>query len=252
MQTGDLIDALAHEGSAFAEAAQRAGLDAAVPTCPEWTVRELVRHLGYVHRWATAYVHTGRSTVLTDEEEDRLIGPLPGDESLLGWFRAGHEALVEALRGAPAGLGSWSFLPAESPLQFWARRQAHETSIHRVDAQSALGDGTDLVASRFGADGIDELLMGFYGRRSRRLRADEPRSLLVRADDAPDAVWTIQIGPAGPVPTRGEAAAQCAVAGPAAELYLALWNRRDFTGLRVDGDRSVLELWRERATVRWT
>jgi hypothetical protein len=42
------------------------------------------------------------------------------------------------------------------------------------------------------------------------------------------------------------------VRGSASDLYLALWNRRSTDDLDVEGDRSVLDLWRERATVRWT
>src|SRR5262249_48615397 len=75
------------------------------PTCPEWTVRELVRHVGYVHRWAATYVRDRRVTVLDDEDEEAAGGPLPDDDAeLLPWFRAGPTALVATLPAAPPPL----------------------------------------------------------------------------------------------------------------------------------------------------
>jgi len=252
------VEALEREGAALAGAAQKAGLDAAVPTCPEWTVRDLVRHTGYVHRWAASYVRDARVAMLDDDEEEAAVGPLPDDVGLLPWFREGHAALVTALRAAPADLTCWQVLAAPSPLAFWARRQAHETTIHRADAEAATGEITG-VPSDFALDGIDELLLGFYARRGGRLRADQPRRLMVQATDAPGSqvaqpatAWTVEIGPDGATPRRGPGSADCVLRGPASDLYLALWNRRSTDDLRVEGDRSVLDLWRERATVRWT
>jgi uncharacterized protein (TIGR03083 family) len=256
VELGELVAALEHEGAAFACAAEKAGLDASVPTCPEWTVRELVRHIGYVHRWAATYVREQRVTVLDDEEEEAAVGRLPDDDAeLLPWFREGHAALVATLRAAPADLECWHFLRAPTPLLFWARRQAHEIAVHRSDAESAAGDTPVTgVPAPFAVDGIDELLLGFYMRRGGRLRADSPCSLRVEAVDRPDAAWLVRIGPDGAQIARSpaESNADCVLRGSASDLYLALWNRRGTDDLDVHGDRSVLDLWRERATVRWT
>jgi uncharacterized protein (TIGR03083 family) len=254
VDVGGYVDALEREGAAFACAAERAGPDAQVPTCPEWTVRELVRHVGYVHRWAATYVREARTVVLDDDEEDAAVGAMPDDADLFGWFRDGHAALVGTLRSAPDDLRCWHFLTAPSPLAFWARRQAHETAIHRADAQSAAAEPVPFagVPAEFAVDGVDELLLCFYARKGGRLRADEPRRLLVQAIDVPDAAWTVEIGPSGAATSRGAGPADCALRGPAGDLYLALWNRRPTEGLEVAGDEDVLALWRERATVRWT
>jgi uncharacterized protein (TIGR03083 family) len=67
---------------------------------------------------------------------DQVVPAQPEDDVLVEWFVAGHAALVQALRDADPDLACWTFLPAPSPLAFWARRQAHETGIHRVDAES--------------------------------------------------------------------------------------------------------------------
>ncbi|GAA2598807.1 maleylpyruvate isomerase family mycothiol-dependent enzyme [Dactylosporangium fulvum] len=256
MEIGRHIDALERAGLDFVDAAEKAGFDAPVPTCPEWTVRELVQHVGYVHRWAATYVRECRTVVLTDDEEEAAVGPMPGDADLVAWFQAGHTELVDLLRAAPGDLTCWHFLPAPSPLAFWARRQAHETTIHRADLQGAVGTIGGVEAD-VGVDGIDELLMGFYGSRGGRLRAEGPCTLSVGVTDGarcdgPHA-WTVRMGPEGAEISRGAPdAADCTLRGPASDLYLALWNRRATADLHVDGDPAVLDLWRSRATIRWT
>lgn len=245
MDVAEHVEALAREGDRLANAAEAAGLDATVPTCPDWQVRDLLGHLGQVHRWATVFVATARATPAGDDD----LSPVPGDADLVSWFRAGHAALVGALRAADPSLECWTFLRAPSPLAFWARRQAHETTIHRVDAQSAAGAVTG-VAPGFAADGIDELVMGFFGRPSGRLHADPPVRLGVRASDTGDA-WSIEIGPDTRTVSRGDASGDCVVHGPASDVYLMLWNRRDTHGIDIDGDDRVLALWRDKARIRW-
>jgi uncharacterized protein (TIGR03083 family) len=135
-------------------------------------------------------------------------------------------------------------------LAFWARRQAHETAIHRADAESATGSVPEWEPA-FAADGIDELFNGFFSRRRGRLVADPTRSLAVVATDA-DAAWTMTIGPDSRTVVAGRQPADLTLTGPATALYLLLWNRGRPGGLELDGDRAVLDLWRERANVTWS
>src|SRR5688572_5853902 len=116
MDVSEHIAALDRDGARLVEAAAAAGLDIAVPPCPDWTVRDLVAHTGGVHRWAASYVLTGRDRETTVAEEDELYFTAPRDDELLAWFRAGHVALVDALAAADADLQCWTFLPAPSPL----------------------------------------------------------------------------------------------------------------------------------------
>lgn len=248
MELGDHLAALRADGRRFAEAAVAAGSAAPVPTCPGWSVRDLVLHLGGVHRWAAGYVISGRSEPTSREEEARIHALVP-DTELLPWFREGHAQLVEALEDADPEVRCWSFLPAPSPLRFWARRQAHETHIHRVDAEIAAGLPSACERD-LGVDGIDELLNGFFTHRSRRLVADPPRALGVEPTDA-GAAWTIRIEPDRRVVSAVIDAPDCTVRGAASDLYHLLWNRlpSDTPLIAVSGDRSVLTLWRERATI---
>ncbi|SEE00169.1 TIGR03083 family protein [Streptomyces sp. KS_5] len=243
METADFVRTLDREGLLLAAAAEEAGTDAKVPTCPQWQVRDLVRHTGTVHRWAAAFVAEGH----TSYQPDGGLPDLDGAE-LFAWFREGHRHLVDTLAGAPADVECWHFLPAPSPLSFWARRQAHETTIHRFDAQSARGGTPDGIETGFAADGVDELLRGFHARSKSRVRSAEPRVLRVRATDADDAVWTVRLSQEPPVTERGGTApADCEISGPADLLYLSLWNRLPFP--QVSGNASIGTLWRENSAV---
>ncbi|MFF4800714.1 maleylpyruvate isomerase family mycothiol-dependent enzyme [Streptomyces sp. NPDC001351] len=246
METAEFVEILDREGRLLAAAAEEAGTDAKVPTCPEWQVKDLLQHIGMVHRWAAAFVAEGH----TSYHPVRGLPDLDGD-ALPAWFREGHRYLVDTLASAAPDVQCWHFLPAPSPLAFWARRQAHETTVHRIDAESARGGAPSGIDPGFAADGIEELLRGFHGRPKSKVRSDEPRVLRVRATDAEGAVWTVRLSQEPPVAVREAAGdADCEVAGPAAQLYLALWNRLPFPA--VSGDSAVAALWREKSAVTWS
>jgi uncharacterized protein (TIGR03083 family) len=247
MEIDQHLTELREHGEAMAAAAERAGPDAPVPTCPGWQVRDLVAHLGQVHRWAASYVGTGRTKPPDDESK---LAVAPGDDELVPWFRDGHAALVSTLADASPDVQCWSFLPAPSPLAFWARRQAHETAIHRVDAETAAG-GTVTFSEALAVDGIDELLLGFFARSGGRLVSDPPVSLALQPSDRAGTGWTVTIGPDSRDTVRGVTDATCVVAGSASDLYQLLWNRRAAGDLSVTGDRAVLELWESKAMVKW-
>ncbi|MFF7853480.1 maleylpyruvate isomerase family mycothiol-dependent enzyme [Streptomyces sp. NPDC007904] len=243
MDTTWLLDILEKEGRLLADAAEEAGVDAAVPTCPGWLVRDLLRHTGVVHRWAAGFVADRRTAPGPMGDPPGLDGP-----ELVAWYRDSHRRLVDTLTGAAPDVECFTFLPGSpSALAFWTRRQAHETAVHRFDAESARGGVPSPVAVDFAVDGIDELLRGFHTRPKSRLRTDTPRVLRVRAIDA-EAVWTVRLSPEPPVTTRGASGdAECELTGPAQELYFALWNRLPMPA--VSGDPALAALWREASAV---
>ena len=245
----DRLDALAQEGTLFIAAIERAAPDAAVPWCPDWSLRDLVHHTGGVHRWATKIVVEARDAP-SDEELSAIAGGWPADEDLAAWFRAGHALLLDALRGAPADLQCWAFLRAASPLEFWCRRMLNETTMHRVDAELASGPVSEIAAEQ-AVDGVDELLTAFLPRRSSRLKPDTLRTIAVQATDI-DAAWLVTAGPDGATTERSRADGDVIVRGAASDLYLLVWNRRSVDGLDVSGDAALLDLWRSSVIVRWS
>ena len=247
MDVAQHIEIVRREGELFASAAERTSHDATVPTCPGWTVRDLVRHLGGIHSWATTIVREARSKPF--DPFPALEANPPPDSALLDWFREGHAALVEALQAAPADLQCFNFLPAPSAKAFWARRQAHETAMHRADLEAVSGTAGPFAADQ-AVDGIEELLFGFMARPGQTLRSEQARTLLLEALDTP-ASWLIRIGPEEPSVSRETSQADCRVSATASDLFLLAWNRRAPHGLDVVGDSNLLDLWRQSVFVRW-
>ena len=290
LSVDDYVPLIGVAAERLAAEATDAGLDAPVPTCPEWTVAELVGHQGEVHRWAAAVVSGALDTTeLTPEAYAATLPPVD-TATLLDWFAAGAAGLQAALSTAPQDLRTAVFLKdAPAPRVFWARRQTHETTIHAADALSArLGRlptaaevGVDIAVA---LDGIDEMLTGFITRRSSRLRLDVPgsadlgsgagvpalagsgaagaggvahgpgsgASVLVAPTDA-DAAWSVTLSAGPPVTARGadpDREPDVVLTGSAAALYLGLWNRGD--EIAATGADELLGLWRERVRISWT
>jgi uncharacterized protein (TIGR03083 family) len=205
----------------------------------------------------------GPSPELIDDglsESDILAGGA-SDADLIAAYRHGHAALVAILRDADPDVECATFMPAPSPLAFWARRQAHETAVHRYDAQSAAPGGPPAPAAgfdpAFAADGVDELIMCFAARRRYHLRdggGDDggQRSLTVRARDA-DTSWHVRLADGGTAVSRDDRPADCTLEGTAAGLYAYLWNRSDAAraGLTIIGRPEILDVWSSSVRVRW-
>jgi uncharacterized protein (TIGR03083 family) len=256
MDTAQHIAALEQDGNLLAAAAERAGPEAPVPSCPPWLVRDLLRHLGYVHRWAASHVRG--QPLAEDPSEDEVLRGGPPDADLTAWFRAGHAALVSELRAADPARQFWAPVPGPSGRAAWARRQAHETAIHRVDAELATGPVTPFPAD-FAADGIDELIIGFFGRAPQAPDPGPRAGLQVRTEDAgaPAAAWLVGLtadGRRAARVQRGAGPAACTLTGPASGLYQLLWNRCDpaAAGVTVSGDARLARSWRDGMRVRWT
>jgi uncharacterized protein (TIGR03083 family) len=231
---------------AFVGSATTAGLPAPVPTTPDWDVRRLVVHQGLVHRWATGQI-VGTEVDPDDVERDGLAAADP-----VAWLAEGADQVERTLRAAPDDLQALVFLAdSPPPRRFWARRQCHETTIHAVDALSAVIGRYPKAADTWigrdlALDGIDELLTGFLPRPRSRLLSEEPMTIAVLPEDA-DQRWLVALSPQRPVTARGlgDEDADVVLRGSAVALYLTLWNRSDEVS-----DES-LDLWAEGARVTW-
>ncbi|MGU3291366.1 maleylpyruvate isomerase family mycothiol-dependent enzyme [Williamsia sp. M5A3_1d] len=242
-----VIGAATHRLSA---SSRTAGLTALVPTCPEWTVADLVAHQGMVHRWAQAQI-LGIDAPFASES-DVLDRVAPAD--LYDWLDAGAQELLDSLAAADPDVAAWVFMETgRTPLEFWTRRQAHETTIHAVDAVAAehgsLPSAADLgIDPVLAADGLDELLVRFAPRGRSKLYDGELLTIGVETTDTDDA-WTLSVSAEALTVTEGVPESPAARwRGSAAVLYLGLWNRGD--EIDVSGDATTLERWRARHRVR--
>jgi uncharacterized protein (TIGR03083 family) len=249
------IKVIRQEGKLLVEAAEQAGLDVDIDTCPGWTMRDLVRHVSEIHLWAAAHVALRATKMWVDDLAELtaswpdLAVFWPTDDELPDHYLRTNANLVRELEGAPADLDAMTFLAAPSPLAMWARRQAHETAIHRFDAQHAAGTPT-VFDAEFAADGIDELLTAFAPRATAFPVADT-NAMLVHATDTDDR-WHVSLRPDGIATVRDDGPADVTLRGRASDVYLVLWNRGDDTVIDVGGDRDLLQTWHDNHRVRWS
>jgi len=220
-----------------------------IPTCPDWTLRQLATHLGRAQRWAAAIVATRSAAFI----EFRSVpdGKLPENEAERAkWLTAGAARLVDALRGAGAD-NVWAF-GVLMPAGFWSRRMSHEAMVHRADAELAAGADVTM-APDLAADAIDEWLTVMsgptYGRPDPRLVAlPQGRALHVHAADpelASGGEWLVRHSEDGVRVSGEHGSGDVALSGTAADVLLVLLGRRSASddAVRVYGDRDLLDSW---------
>jgi len=239
MDGATFVSALRAEGAALAEAA-RLGLDADVPSCPGWSVADLVRHTGIVHAHKDDIVRNR----LRENPSERPVPPAD-DGSLLGWYEEGAARLADLLEATPPSTPVWTWFEPDQTVGFWQRRMAHETAVHRVDAQLAHGGG-DPVESRLAADGVDELLDVILVEGLEAPVGGAGELVHLHATDAPGE-WLLELGPDRVGVRRGHAKGSAAARGTASDLLLFLWGRAPAERLETFGDAGLLARLRQLA-----
>jgi uncharacterized protein (TIGR03083 family) len=197
-------------------------LSAPVPACPGWTLADLGAHTGRIHQWA-------EHAVIAGHPDDSPLPAPTGQAELAQWYRGCARSLRATLRNADPGAEAWSFGPKPGRVAFWHRRQAHETSMHLVDALASQNTPPSLDDEEFATDGIHEVFEVFVPRQERLGRRRESRHLL-QLSTGPDW-WTIG-------DTSGLVGS---VSGPPSAVLLLLWGRiaLDDDRLEVSGDREA-------------
>jgi uncharacterized protein (TIGR03083 family) len=220
-----------------------ADLTRTVPTCPDWTLRQLATHVGRAHRWAAEIVAT-RSTqgIPFREAPDGRIPDDPAQHA--PWLRAGAARVVEVVREAGSDL-VWAF-EGLHPASFWGRRMAHETAVHRADAELAAGRDAGIEPD-IAADGIDEWLDMIVG--DQRLEGLPDGGVLhVHATDGElgeAGEWLVRREGPMLIVERGHGKGDVALRGPAGRLQLVLLRRvpPDDPQVQVLGDAGLLARW---------
>jgi uncharacterized protein (TIGR03083 family) len=240
VDSAEYLDAIRTNADALLVAADSAGLDAPVPTCPEWVVADLLGHVGRVHRWAAGNARRAPGDDFWPGAEIEI--PEPRERP--AWVRAGAAELVAALdrsEDAPA----WTWLPPPT-VGFWQRRQAHETAMHRVDAQAAVG-APEPIDAALAADGIDEWLVIVGNTPWREPPKGAGETLHFHCTDV-EGEWLVRRAPDGIVVERVHAKGDVAARGTASDLLCWLQGRAPVDRLEVFGDADLLTQWRADAT----
>ncbi|MEV6142610.1 MULTISPECIES: maleylpyruvate isomerase family mycothiol-dependent enzyme [unclassified Streptomyces] len=228
-----------------------ADLGATVPSCPDWTLRELAVHVGGAHRWVGEIVRTRATGAISP---DQVPESTPGSDdpaTLDAWLAEGAARTVEALRAAGPDEEVWSWA-WEGSTGFWARRMAHETIVHHADAALTARTGYE-VAPELAADTIEEWLeiVAFVraagDKRAAELTGGAGGSIHLHATDAPGAEWLIEFGEDGFAWRRSHEKAAVSLRGSLTDIMLVFNRRLAADGDRVEvlGDTELLDFWLE-------
>jgi uncharacterized protein (TIGR03083 family) len=227
-----------------------ADLTRTVPTCPDWTLRQLATHVGRAHRWSAEIVSTRSPEFIPFRQVPD--GRIPDDPAQHApWLRAGAARITGAVHAAGSD-PVWAFTGLR-PASFWARRMAHETAVHRADAEIAAGQQVSFEPD-IAADAIDEWLsfmsgLGGDGDGDPRLGALPDGAVLhVHAtDEGLDGAgeWLVRRDGAEVIVRPGHGRGDVALRGPAGRLLLVLMRRvpPEDPEVQVLGDPALLAGW---------
>ncbi|WP_433249065.1 maleylpyruvate isomerase family mycothiol-dependent enzyme [Actinomadura nitritigenes] len=240
-----IAEALREHTGGMAGAVAGADPDTAVPTCPDWTLRDLVGHIGQAHRWAAGFFRAGETDLVTE-----LPRTAPGaPEDWPGWLRTGADDLVRVFEADPDRTVAHPLM-GPRPAAMWLRRMLHDTVVHHADAALTAGVRYG-VAADVAADGISEWL----GLLSEPAAAElQPRlaelrgrgeTLSLRPSEPSVPGWVIIRAPDAIRWERADRDGDMTIAGPVRDLLLVFARRLppDGAEAKVTGDRALLDHW---------
>lgn len=217
-----------------------------VPSCPGWTLADLVQHHGATHRWTEHLVRTRATARVRSEEVPLGLPQDPRDRP--DWLAASARASLRALREADPDTPVWSH-GGDPHVRFFPRRLLFEAVVHLADAELALGREPAPVDPGTAADGIEEFLenlpyFSWVAEPVAQLGRDGARLRLTATDTG--AAWTVTLGGGFGWQRRAEGEATASVEGTAADLLLLVYGRYAAADARFtrSGDAAVLDAWR--------
>jgi uncharacterized protein (TIGR03083 family) len=230
----ELLTAVRRDGEAILAAAGQ-GLDVAVPTCGEWRMPDLLTHVGSVYRRVTRVVGERATSAVPWEP------PAADIADPVGYVTEALDELVQALSEADADTPVWNWSPQPQVAAFWARRMAHESAVHRYDAQRA-HDVAQPIDADLARDGLDELVDVILPRVVDRDHPSLPEAIYSFV--APDeAAWHVRLDSDGVTRLETAKTPDVVAHGTTSALLLAAYSRVPWTSLEVEGDSSLLDEW---------
>ena len=237
MESREYIDIVRNRSVGLLVSA-RTDLTAPIPSCPGWTMKDLVAHVGGTWGWVARIVSTGTRSGEFPTIPDTVTG-----SALISVVEERVRQLLQVLEGADPEADCWTFGPPRSAL-FWFRRQALETTVHAWDAEGAVAHPAPIDAD-LACEGIDEFLTVMLPRQVK----ENPdiwtgQSVHLHRTDG-DGEWLVQLGPDGQTSyEHSHGKGDVALRGSASSLYLWCVNRVPMDDLEVFGDRTVAHQWR--------
>jgi uncharacterized protein (TIGR03083 family) len=241
-------DALVDENLRLGELLATADPEVPVPTCPGWTLRQLLTHVGRGDRWAAMIVRDR-----AQERVDIRTVPdgKPSADDPVGWLAGSARLLVDAVAATGPDVPVWTFT-GPKPAAWWIRRRLHEATVHRADASIALGVPF-AIEPGLAADGVSEWLDVLAARPAPEAGpalADGATLHLHATDDGlgTDGEWLVRSADGRLVWEHGHGKGAVAVRGSAADILQAVTRRipADDPRLQVLGDEAAWRTWLER------
>lgn len=231
---------IAAETERFIGAIERSDPSRAVPTCPDWTSDDLLWHLTEVHAFWTRIL---RDRVQTDAETEAAEASKPprpdGRAETIALLRDETEALLGELRGREDDEPAWFWLATAKTVGSTRRMQAHEATMHRVDAELVAGLDSAPLDAELAADGVAhalEVMFAWWGTLPGFEFRPAGGAVELAAPDLGRS-WLVQpgrwvgVGESGTsydepgVVVAGEAEAAASITGTAEALDRWLWGR---------------------------
>jgi uncharacterized protein (TIGR03083 family) len=209
---------------------------APVPSCPGWSITDLVAHVGSYHRWVADLLQDASPQPRTPY----ALRPDP-DGTLAQWYQASLDLLLKAVDTTDPDTPMWT-VTIDQKASAWCRRQAHDLTVHRWDAQNARGQAQPLHPER-AVDFIDELFEAALPYILPFL--DRPVPTLSLALRSAEGTYHRRVDAATGKPhlSHDPTPADATLTGTPSDLLLALWRRTSTTTLT--GDRTALATWQE-------
>ena len=223
------------DGRALIEAVAAAPA-AAVEACPGWTNRDLAKHMGGVYAFVTAQLHAGNPQTRAPS----AAPDAPDDGDITTWLRERHHDVLTTLRATSPEAPTWTWVP-EKTASFFFRRMAHETAVHRWDAQCAAGTPAPIEAE-LAIDGVGEVLEVFMQHRPRDPGSPYPAGSLHLHRTDGEGEWMLVATGGTLTVTHEHAKGDAAARGSAQDLLLYLWGRGR-ERLECHGDDALLDAW---------
>ena len=205
-----------------------------VPSCGDWTLEALIAHCATVWTFVRSSITAGARV------DPAAIARPPG--SVSQWHADAFDALTDLMTGRPTDAEAWTWDPQQQSMSFWWRRMAHECTMHRWDAESALGITPAPIASELAVDGVDELFDVYVRLRQPDAFAGNGETVHLHATDA-RGEWVITRTPDGMHVERAHSKCDVAVRGPAQALLLFVWGRIGHDQLETFGRTELLDDW---------
>ena len=231
-------EALRADGEAIA-AAGRQDIDAAVPSCPGWTMHKLLAHVGRVYRSVGCHVAERATEMIPADDIPRP----PEGNAIVEWFEEGHRFVQDALAGADPDDAVWTWT-GQSTMAFYFRRMAHETAVHRWDAEAAFGQPGPFD-SELSADGVSELFEVVlpFAVANWKMTLPDASLHLHRTDG--DGEWLLANDGGHIKVSLEHAKGDAAVRAGGTDLLLLSWERigLDSPGVETFGDADAARAW---------